>query len=486
MTHVTTLVQDIAEVNLQGGLFELPAGEVRAAFGASFRENDFDYHVDKLEQVQNVADLPAGLFGSGPTSGKVTAREIYGELLLPLVAGLPLINKFEFDLGYRYSDYRAVGGQSAYKILGDWEVTDFLRLRGGYNLATRAPNVGELFQSNTTTVVTSALGDPCLANTAATYGNNAANADRQRVIDLCNTLINDPFSEYSLDPLNYRATETPDGVALGDITGNPNLKAEKARTWTAGAVIRSTFSHPLLSSFSAAIDYYRIHVSGTIGTLSYDETYRRCFDPHFNPSYDPQNAFCQRIRRNPGTGNSGSIDLVNINRGMLQTAGVDLQLNWSAAMDDLGLGNIPGRLGLTVLASYVDYYRVQAGEDGPIDDFSGTGTSFRYRINSTLSYRNNAYDIILRHRFLPGQPHPSSVADPDTLSFGPGAYHIFDLAGRWSLTQNVDLRFGIDNLFDRSPMITSSSATSSGRGVTSPGYYDVLGRRFYAGATARF
>jgi iron complex outermembrane recepter protein len=486
MTHVTTLVQNVAEANAQGSVFELPAGEVRASIGVSYRENDFDYHVDKLEQAQNIADLPAGLFGSGSTQGRVTAREVYGELLVPLVAGLPLIRKFGLDLGYRYSDYNEVGGRSTYKILGDWEVTDFLRLRGGYNLAIRAPNVGELFQSDTTTVVVSAVGDPCLANTAAAYGNNPDNPDRQRVIDLCNILINDPFSEYSLDPLNYRANETPGGVVLGDITGNPNLDAEKARTWSIGAVIRSPLSSPLLSSFSAALDFYQIHVSGMIGTLSYDQTYRRCFDRQFNPNYDPQTEFCQRIRRDPGTGDSGSIGLVNVNRGTLETAGVDLQVNWFAHMSDLGLRRVPGRLGLTVLATYVDYYRVQAGQDGTISDFSGTGTSFRYRINTTLAYRNNTYDVSLRHRFLPGQPHPSSIANPSTTSIGPGDYHIFDLTGRWSITENIDLRFGIDNLFDRSPMITSRSASSSGSGNTNSGYYDVLGRRFYAGATARF
>ena len=135
-----------------GGLIDLPAGEVRAAFGASFRENDFDYHVDKLEQVQNIADLPAGLFGSGSTSGRIRAYEVYGELLVPVLNDLPLVRQLDLDLGYRYSRYTAIGGLGTYKIMGDWEVNRFLRFRGGYNLATRAPNVGEMFQADTTTV----------------------------------------------------------------------------------------------------------------------------------------------------------------------------------------------------------------------------------------------------------------------------------------------------------------------------------------------
>jgi len=485
MTHVTTLYQQIAEANVQGGLFHLPGGEVRAAGGISYRENDFDYHVDKLEQVQNIADLPAGLFGSGSTKGKIWSKEIYGELLLPVIGDLPLIKKLEFDLGYRYSDYNAVGGLSTYKILGDWQVSRFFRIRGGYNLATRAPNVGELFQSETTTVVSSTVGDPCLANTAAAYGNRASNQDRQKVIALCNILINDPSSEYSQNPLTYRAGETPGGIALGDITGNLNLRSETAKTWTIGAVFNSPFDHPLLSRFALTVDYYRIHIDGTIGTLSFDETYRQCFDPQFNATYNPQNEFCQRIRRQQGTGDSDSIGLVNVNRGMLQSAGIDMQMNWSAKMTDLGLGATPGTLSLTMLGTYVNYNRVQAVKGGPIDDFSGTGTSFRYRINTTVAYRNNSYSINLRHRYLPGQPHASILTDPATLSKGPGAYHIFDLNSTLKTFENVDLRFGIDNLFNRQPMITSSSPTNSGVGTTSSGYYDVLGRRFYIGVTAR-
>lgn len=486
MVHMTTLSQNIVEANLQGGLANMPAGELRAAVGASFRSNRFDYHVDKLEQVQNIADLPAGLFGSGSTDGYIEAREIYGELLVPLLSDAPAFRRLELDLGYRYSDYNAVGGLSTYKALIDWEVNDTLRFRGGYNLATRAPNVGELFQNDTTTVVFSNVGDPCLANTAAPYGNNPNNPDRQRVIDLCNILINDPSSDYSLDPLNYRANEVPGGIALGDITGNQNLDAEEAKTWTFGAIIRSPFENPWLDRLTASIDYYRIRVDGTIGTLSYDQTYQQCFDPQFNPNYDPENEFCRRIRRDPGTGDSGSIGLVNVNRGMLETAGYDLQVNWSAALADLGFTSIRGTVSWTILANYLDYDRIQAVADGPIEDFSGTGTAFRYRINNSLAYRTDSFGITLRHRFLPGQKHPSSVTDPQTTSIGPRDYHIFDLVARWAPRDTIDLRAGIDNLFDRDPMITSRSPTSTGQGITDAGYYDVLGRRYYVGMRVSF
>ncbi len=55
-------------------------------------------------------------------------REIYGELLIPLLQDLPFIKKFELELGGRYSNYDRSGSIGTFKILGDWQVTDWLRI----------------------------------------------------------------------------------------------------------------------------------------------------------------------------------------------------------------------------------------------------------------------------------------------------------------------------------------------------------------------
>jgi outer membrane receptor protein involved in Fe transport len=54
-----------------------------------------------------------------------------------------------------------------------------------------------------------------------------------------------------------------------------------------------------------------------------------------------------------------------------------------------------------------------------------------------------------------------------------------------------EVRFGIENLLDEEPEITSSNPTpgttfTTGQGTTSAGYYDVLGRRYFLGFKARF
>ncbi len=71
----------------------------------------------------------------------------------------------------RYSSYDTAGGIWTYKALIDWSVTDILRVRGGYQLANRAPNTAELYLGSSTSVVGFAGGDPCLVNTLNTWGN---------------------------------------------------------------------------------------------------------------------------------------------------------------------------------------------------------------------------------------------------------------------------------------------------------------------------
>ena len=67
----------------QGSLFELPAGSLQAAAGVSYRDIDFMNSPSPAN-----ADL-VGSFGTNPSSGYDSVKEIYAELLVPVLrAGL--------------------------------------------------------------------------------------------------------------------------------------------------------------------------------------------------------------------------------------------------------------------------------------------------------------------------------------------------------------------------------------------------------------
>ncbi len=77
--------------------------------------------------------------------------ELYGELAVPVLKDLPLVEHLNLELGYRFSDYLYGGKVGTYKALVDWAPIESVRFRGGYQKATRAPNIAELFQAQAQT-----------------------------------------------------------------------------------------------------------------------------------------------------------------------------------------------------------------------------------------------------------------------------------------------------------------------------------------------
>lgn len=61
--NTTTNDQRVAEINLQGGLFNLPAGEVRAAVGATHREQKYNFVPDELLLATFTLFTSSGRFG---------------------------------------------------------------------------------------------------------------------------------------------------------------------------------------------------------------------------------------------------------------------------------------------------------------------------------------------------------------------------------------------------------------------------------------
>src|SRR5690606_10386628 len=98
--------------------------------------------------------------------GEMSVREIYGELLVPVTERLNL------EFGYRRSEFSTEAGDvNTWKSLFDYAPTDAIRLRGGFQSATRAPNTAELFQGPTMLTVPFAPSDPCSSTTQAPWGN---------------------------------------------------------------------------------------------------------------------------------------------------------------------------------------------------------------------------------------------------------------------------------------------------------------------------
>src|SRR5690606_20537348 len=119
MKHNTNMEQDVVEANITGDLFALPAGAVGSAFGASWRKNSYQWRPDD-QLTRPSTNYPIGLFPTSRTSGKTDVSEVYGELLVPVLADVPGFRQFNLEVGARWSDYNTAGSIWTYKGLVDW------------------------------------------------------------------------------------------------------------------------------------------------------------------------------------------------------------------------------------------------------------------------------------------------------------------------------------------------------------------------------
>jgi iron complex outermembrane receptor protein len=476
---ITKISQDIVEANLQGGLMNLPAGQLRFAAGASNRKNSFKY--SPTNPQNSIYDFPLGIFVSNPTEGRTQVKEVYGELLVPVIKDVNL------ELGYRLSDYNSKAGTVAtWKTLVDWKITDWARFRGGYQVANRAPNIAELYQSETTYFDQGFVGgDPCGVNTNNAWGNVAANPNRLQVQQLCAALIGNNTSSFgapgSAEANSFLAGQPPNTGINYNSVGNPNLTAEKGKTITAGFVLQEPLG---LDGLSASIDYYNIKVTEAIGTFSPIDIYRNCFNSNgtSNPGYTVNDAggFCSLIVR-AATGGAGIINTVYLNTGFINTAGVDLGVNYRKPMPFGGSAYFNNQV------TYLDKYVTKVTPDAaPVQwrDTLGQGGQFKYRWNSTLGYNfetANSPSIGLRMRYLPKVNDTTYAQSRTTAVLPVSSYANFDLFGSINLFDKWQLRGGIDNVFYRNPAVVGATPTDSNSNSTNTGYYDVLGRRFYLG-----
>jgi len=507
--------QSVFEFNAQGGLLDLPAGTLRAAVGGSYRENEYRFTNDTLtSQGRSFQDQAIGIYPSGSSSGEIKVSELYGELLIPVIGDLPFAESFELNIGARTSDYNTTGSAFTWKVMGDWEVTDWLRVRGGYNKAVRAPNIAELFLAPQQTFTAAGGGDVCRRNnTLGWSANPAVNTNAANVEATCRILMDQSIAgtatTFYSNPQFFNALGP--AFAFPTLVGNPNVEPESAKTWTIGAVINSPFQSAALSGLRLSLDYYNIKVDDAIGPLTLDTAQRFCFDPSFNPaiSSDPAAAaatpFCQSIGRVAGDGALGNVQVTYLNNGRFRTEGIDFQLDWSIPIG-------PGTFSLNSIVNYLITLKsaplpLSAGAAGELVEYAGTlgpaGSnavaenglnpgSFRWKMLNNFSYSVGPANIALQWQHLPAAKSIAYPSTPTTPFVGSPAYDLFNLSGSFSLAEGITLRAGIDNLFDEAPPLTEYNASTTGLANTIGGFpinaffFDQIGRRFYAGINMTF
>ncbi|MCP5145268.1 MAG: TonB-dependent receptor [Gammaproteobacteria bacterium] len=513
MNSITTLTQEVIEANVQGSLFELPAGTMQFAVGATYREENFKFEPDSgFNANQDYPNVIQNIILPVTVNGTTNVKELYAELAIPVLSDLPFIQRLEFDPGVRISDYNTAGTIETYKLLGDLAVNEFVRFRGGYQRANRAANVTELFTPKGGSSLETGV-DSC-GNWAQTpeWGNVPGNPNRLNVQTLCQHLmVRDGAPSTLYEPGTASADNWAFNVfgatnffpfVIGVTEGNPGLASEKADTYTAGVVFNSPFNSAALERMTLSVDYYQIKITDAIGTPNHNTIYQQCLDAQYNSfigdapgshtgaELAANNPFCALIQREyvgDGINDYGAdrkFSAQYINQGGIKSRGIDVQFDWSFDFADAGMSSVPGTFHANVLVSILDLYARAAFPGAEFQDFTGTtdNSSFDYQIFSNFNYSVGPFSIGLRWQHLPGVDVPDGSA---AGSLGVKSHDQFDLFGRYAFGERYELRAGIDNLLNADPEIVGAVTNDANLGTTNTNY-DQFGRRFFMAFKATF
>lgn len=514
MNNISSLEQEVLEATVQGTLLDIWSGPLQFAAGVDYRTEDFRFIPDgaynanqiKPNVVNNIA-LPVGVKGVN------SVKEAYAEFVIPLVSDLPFVQKLEIDPGYRISDYKLAGSVDTWKVMADWEVNNYVRFRGGFQRANRAPNVTELFSPIGASSIDFLAPDPCtnIPGTVPEWGNLATNPNRENLQTLCQHLMvrdGAPPSLYvpgQASANDYRFNvfggTGPFPFNLAITGGNPNLKSEKADTVTIGTVLRSPFEAEALRRLTLSVDWYKIDISGAIAVPGALQVYQQCTDYHYNTlladapgthtgaELAAASPYCDLIQREYAPpqfvwGANRKFKAAYINMGGIRTSGVDVQLDWAASFDSIGLGAVPGGFNVNVNYSWLDSYEISPFPGGVFVDNKGTGVNYRYKVLTNLGYNNGAFSTGLTWQHLPSlKPGLGSGASVQGIN----SHDEVNMFARYQINERYDLRFGIDNLFNADPevvgrTINTVTPTESNNALgSSASSNDTLGRRFFVG-----
>ena len=279
-----------------------------------------------------------------------------------------------------------------------------LLFRGSAGTGFRAPSLSELYRPTVFGTASSILPDPVLC--AAEGGDLSLCADQW--------------------PVERRS--------------NPNLKPEKSRQFSLGAVLEPS------AQWSLSLDYWNIQKSDVIADIG-EQTVLA------NPA-----KYANLITRD-ADGFITNIILQKQNQGRLKTSGFDLGVNWRGAASPYG------RFGASLNGTLVLGYKYQAGAGEAYQDnlgrFLNDKAIQRWRHRLTLDWDQGPVGLSLSNTYLSGYTDQNSAIDLESgQRVAPRkvkAYTLWDLTGSYNLTKNLKLRGGILNLLDTAPPFTNQA-----------------------------
>lgn len=423
-----------------GDLFSLPAGNVGTAFGAEYRYFSIDDQPSALSQGGDLWGESSALVTKG--DDKVT--EIFGEVEVPLLAGLPLMESLTFNGSVRAFDYDSAGSDWVWKAGLNWQVIPSVRLRGTKGTSYRAPGLFELFLGDQTAFAAQLAIDPCI-----------------NWEDSGNELIRRNCAADGIPP-NFAGGASSATIISGGGAGF--LQPETSDAMTAGIIFTPTFAN-----ISVAVDYFEIEVLDEIAQITTASILGGCYGAQIFP-----NAFCSFFNRNPADAPTNALAIdqvrspyVNVNRQT--TKGVDVTTRYD---HDFSFGSLVFESNATWIFEDVQQLFNPSLSDGfAVNDRNGLIGRPKLVANGNLRFTRGDLTYVWGTEYV-RRTSNAPVANTEFTYFGfqgaqrdvvaeRGHFHSFSVLYS---QPNWSVLVGLDNIFNAEPPTVSDGAGAARRG----------------------
>ncbi len=382
----------MADAGITGDLFELPAGPVKMAAGAEYRE-------------ESVSDIPDDQFQRGLIFGTeaVSAAAARDSWAMFVEFSVPVLESLELSLAARYDDYSDFGDTTNPKIAVRWAPIDQLAFRASWGTGFRAPSLAQI-----------GLGPS-------------------------------ESSQFFID--TYGCADNPVYCASTDynlvFAGNPNLEAEESETFNVGVAWQPT------ADINLSLDYWDIKQEKKIDQVPFGFLYTEFCGVQVSE-------VCERGAPLAGDtlGPLQRIHTTFININEQSTSGLDLGASFATDVGpgtmSLGL-NYTHLLDfdrVELNATGTDFVtRSLAGEYEYPEDRAMLWGDFgndTWGIYASVNYIGSFQDM--------PDANFDGTLDYDTVDTrSVGSFTTVNLQFRYTAIDNLQLLLGLDNAFDERP-----------------------------------
>lgn len=401
-------------VKIDGPLGRIGGGAIRLAVGAELRRVTFEQELD-----QNVTTRTPDTAHSSLDNSR-NVKSLYSELFVPFIGAAnatAYAKRLELSLAARYERYSDFGSTTNPKVGLRWSPIDTVSLNTTYGTSFRAPSLVDNLGSIT------------------------------------NLSLTNIFVQNITDPT------APGGVRRGLFVngGNPDLKPEKAKTWSFGVDWKP------VRSLNLSANYYKIDYTNRIDVVPGDVLGQEALFAGYivrNPSAELVNGYFASPNLQSPVEAAQNIQVIvdgrRSNLGILKQQGIDLDSRYafSSAAGDWALGfNVAKILKLT-----------RAGAPGlPFVDVLDTfGNPVSLRMRASVGFKTGNWSANLFANYIGG--YTNTAANPRvevaslttadaSVSYAFGKDAGYGLGG---LVLNVSAQ----NLFDRAPPVVINGTSS--------------------------